>query len=112
MGLAIVEFWMDAEESFNVRLENNAVAEVRTVGEFIDCLVPLLPQSADNYRLFDRVYGKISLLLARHADVAPRNLSPLSSLEEVISPAIKEFIWDDIGASLGINDWPKIRNAF
>lgn len=109
MGLEIVEFLMDAEKALDVHLEDDVMAEIRTVREFTDYLVSLLPQSTDNYRLFDRVYDKLSSLLERHAGIPPRNLSPSSSLEEIISPAIKEFIWDDIGASLGLADWPKIK---
>jgi len=110
MGLDIVEFIMEVEESFGVSIPDNAAQELTTPGRVIDYLHAQLPQAASGPCISQRAFYMLRRAIAETADV-PRSLIHSNTVVGTILPNEDgRRLWNSLHTRFDLpkRHWPRI----
>lgn len=109
MGLDIIEFVLGVEDALGVKIPNHDAARITTPRMLIDYLHGKLPQSPGPRCLSLRAFYRVRRALVERVNRDRSTLRPGTELLAILPPNDGHRIWMDIGKSLGVTHWPRIR---
>jgi hypothetical protein len=110
MGLDIVEFVMDVEDTFKVRIPDRVAASLVTPRLLINYIHSRLPQSGESRCLSQRAFYAIRRELAPRVGIPRSQLRPGTELMNVLPSENAQGVWASIGKSLGYSEWSRARS--
>ena len=110
MGLDIVEFVMEVEEAFELRIPDKIAASL-TTRKLIDYIYCQLPPSRESRCLSQMAFYKIRRTLGARLGLSRQTLRPSTDLLSVLPTLNPQAIWAEVGASLGCSQWPRARGS-
>jgi hypothetical protein len=109
MGLDIVEFVMEVEEAFGLRIPDDVATSLTTPRQLINYLHSRLPQSQEPRCLSQRAFYAVRRELAHQVHLPPAPLRPTTELLAVLPADNAQAAWVAVGESLGYPQWPRVR---
>lgn len=111
MGLDIVEFVMGVEEAIGVRIPNDTAATLTTPRKLINHLHSQLPHDHGSRCLCLRAFYRIRHALCIRLGLPKAKIRPNTELPAVLPHTDVQDIWAEVGQSLGISRWPRVRGG-
>lgn len=109
MGLDIVEFVMDVEESFGISIPDDTAATLSTPRKLIDYVYGRVHKSDEARCLTQRAFYAVRHELTSRLNLHPSQLRPNTELRDVLPSAGAQKIWAEVGECLNIPSWPRVR---
>jgi acyl carrier protein len=103
LGLELVEIAMDAEETFGIAIPDSRISEIRTVGEFRDCIVEILDQNIDEESLAPTVFERLRNAMTSVGGIAPGSIESGARLSTIFPFGGRKNAWRRLGESLGLS---------
>lgn len=101
MGLDVAELIIEIEESFRIRLDDNELPEIKTVGQLHTAVLAKLGKKATSVCLSSAVFYRLRRVLTGTFGVA-REQVRLATVTEGIIPADERRVqWHNLGQGLG-----------
>ena len=110
MGLETVEIVMDAEETFGISLPDARMSEIRTVGEFCDCITGVLSRDYKEAGLADKMFDRVCWALQSARGVARAEIFPERPLKELFPVWGRRTAWRRFQKSLGL-ELPSLQRS-
>lgn len=108
MGLDIVEFVMEIEDRFNIRIQDRDAERLQTVGQLIDYLQELLHAVPMHPCPTQQAFHRVRRLFLRRQWGKREVIRPSTSLEALIPREGRQLHWDGLGADLGVETLPQM----
>jgi hypothetical protein len=109
MGLDIVEFFMSVEESFDLRIPDEAAVSLTTSRRLIDFLYSQLPQSTENRCLSQHAFYALRGALSERLGLNRSLLRPRTELHAILPRENPNASWVGVGETLDCTRWPRVR---
>ena len=106
MGVDIVEFVMNVEEAFNVRIPDRDLERITTPRILIDYLHRGLGYGAASCPTQKAFYAIRRELRTRLGD-ATVQVRPTTRLADVLPEPGRRRTWSEVGRALGVRRWPR-----
>ena len=105
MGLDIVEFVLDVEDAFGLRVPDDDAATITTPRKLINYFYERLPQCADGPCLSQRAFYRLRRAFTERLGLRHPILRPWTPLPDLLPPDKPHLAWAEIGAALGCLHW-------
>lgn len=93
MGLDIVELVIEIEETFQIRIEDDQAARLRTVGDLYDYILTRLPNREMRTCLGAVAFYRVRRALIEELGVERRAVGPRGSTAEIVPRARRRDTW-------------------
>ncbi|HEV3438778.1 MAG TPA: acyl carrier protein [Gemmata sp.] len=113
MGLDIVEFVMDVEESFGISIPDDVAERITTPRKLIDYIHGRVPHKSTSLCLSQRAFYSIRRALVQRVGLPRSQLRPGTDLLSVLPAQNAQAVWNEVGESLGYRDgrWPHLYRS-
>lgn len=108
MGLDLVEFVMDVETAFDLRIPDTDAESILTPRQLIDYLAKRLPICSTDYSLMDRAFERLRKTISEQAGIPLGSVLPTTSLFDVFPKSDRGKAWAMVGQALNAKRWPRI----
>jgi acyl carrier protein len=103
LGLELVEMVMDAEETFGIAIPDSQISEVRTVGEFHECIVEILKQDLDETTLATNILDDLRNAITSVTGAAPGSIDADTRLSTLFPFIGRKTAWKRLEQSFGVS---------
>src|SRR5262245_16409803 len=113
MGLDLVEFVMEVEETFQYRIPDQDVTDLTTPRRLIDYLVAHLPTAATHVCPSQRIFYRLRSAVAARLGCPRSSLRPDTSLLTLIPAATRAATWSGLRQDFGVpgvSHWPRLAD--
>jgi len=111
MGLDLLQFALEVEEAFGLRLPDEEWASLTTPGKLIDALVQKLPVATSDCDLAGRALERLRDALRPWVSLSPSAIRPDTLLSELLPAVDPGGVWQEVGKALGVPRWPTVGKA-
>jgi hypothetical protein len=109
MGLDMVEFVMDVEESFKLSIPDSVAQTINTPRKLIDYLHSQLPHTNETHCLSQRAFYAVRCAIGREIGTIHPRVGPATEIASILPPENASAVWEQIGANLNVPEWSKFR---
>lgn len=109
MGLDIVEFVMEVEETFAIRISDREAEKILTPRMLINYVYSHAVHPGKVMCLSQRAFYAVRRELCARLALPRRSLRPKTDLLTVLPQQNAEHLWGEVGAALRCQPWPSIR---
>jgi acyl carrier protein len=114
MGLDIVEFIMEIETKFRIRIPDQEAQHLTTPRRCIDYVYGRMPQYMDDSCLSQKAFYRLRRVLIEKTRVPRSRIHPRTAVLSTLPNEGREQVWASIGFKLGASDWwwPELSGRF
>lgn len=109
MGLDMVEFVMDVEETFELAIPDPVAQTISTPRKLIDYLHSQLPHTNESHCLSQRAFYAVRCAISRELGPIHPRLRPTTEIASILPTEGASAVWERVGANLNDSHWSKFR---
>ncbi len=108
MGLALVEFVMEVEDAFDIKIPDREAGAISTPGELVEYLLTRLPNDVTGVCLTQRAFGRIRDAIVRVLGHPPSAIRRETRWVDLIPPKHRRGTWRLLHVAAKPMRWPKL----
>jgi hypothetical protein len=110
MGLDMVEFVIDVEETFQLAIPDAVAQTINTPRKLIDYIHSQLPHTDERHCLSQRAFYAVRVAICRELGSAAR-VRPTSAIAEILPAENAREVWQRVGSHLNVTRWNRFRGG-
>jgi hypothetical protein len=110
VGLDIVEFIMEIQETFGINISDPHAQQLNTPRRCIDYVCAHVPHSSDDFCMSQRAFYQLRRVLMQKTNLPRSCFQPNTNVMGVLPEEGRDETWSTIGTALGANKrwWPEL----